>query len=110
MKTPTDASVRNYTWDFSDRLRQVPAPAARIVFSSFDSKGELTQITDPLGNPTTLTHTQAGLITASKTGVVCLLADRKGEQPEQHLCTFQGALQADAYAGFNQIYKEVSDT
>ncbi len=32
--------------------------------------------------------------------------DRKGEHPEQHLRTFQGALQADAYAGFNQLYKE----
>jgi transposase len=32
--------------------------------------------------------------------------DRKGEHPEQHLRTFHGALQADAYAGFNQLYKE----
>ena len=31
--------------------------------------------------------------------------DRKGEHPEQHLRTFQGALQADAYAGFNQLYQ-----
>src|SRR6266576_584551 len=33
-------------------------------------------------------------------------ADRGGQHPEQHLKTFQGALQADAYAGFNQLYKE----
>ena len=32
--------------------------------------------------------------------------DRKGEHPEQHLRTFQGALQADAYAGFNQLYED----
>jgi hypothetical protein len=32
--------------------------------------------------------------------------DRKGEHPERHLTRFQGALQADAYAGFNQLYKE----
>lgn len=32
--------------------------------------------------------------------------DRGGEHPVQHLRTFQGALQADAYAGFNQLYKE----
>jgi transposase len=32
--------------------------------------------------------------------------DRKGEHPEQHLRAFRGALQADAYAGFNQLYKE----
>jgi transposase len=32
--------------------------------------------------------------------------DRKGEHPEQHLKTFQGALQADAYAGFNQLYRD----
>src|SRR6266496_1808472 len=32
--------------------------------------------------------------------------DRKGEHPEQHLRRFRGALQADAYAGFNQLYKE----
>ena len=33
-------------------------------------------------------------------------ADRSGKHPEQHLRTFQGALQADAYAGFNQLYKD----
>ena len=33
-------------------------------------------------------------------------ADRGREHPEQHLRTFQGALQADAYAGFNQLYKD----
>ena len=32
--------------------------------------------------------------------------DRGGEHPEQHLQTFRGALQADAYAGFNQLYKD----
>jgi transposase len=32
--------------------------------------------------------------------------DRKGEHPQHHLRSFQGALQADAYAGFNQLYKE----
>jgi transposase len=32
--------------------------------------------------------------------------DRGGEYPVQHLRTFQGALQADAYAGFNQLYKD----
>jgi transposase len=32
--------------------------------------------------------------------------DRKGEHPKQHLCMFQGALQADAYAGFNQLYED----
>src|SRR5580765_8552946 len=32
--------------------------------------------------------------------------DRKGEHPKQHLRTFQGALQADAYAGFNQLYED----
>ena len=30
--------------------------------------------------------------------------DRKGEHPRQHLSTFQGALQADAYAGFQNLY------
>ena len=32
--------------------------------------------------------------------------DRKGEHPQQHLSTFRGILQADAYAGFNQLYEE----
>jgi len=32
--------------------------------------------------------------------------DRKGEHPERHLCEFRGTLQADAYAGFNQIYEK----
>jgi len=31
--------------------------------------------------------------------------DRKGEHPEQHLEKFRGTLQADAYAGFNQLYE-----
>jgi len=30
--------------------------------------------------------------------------DRKGEHPERHLRKFRGTLQADAYAGFNQLY------
>ena len=32
--------------------------------------------------------------------------DRKGEHPEQHLGRFRGTLQADAYAGFNQLYAD----
>jgi transposase len=31
--------------------------------------------------------------------------DRKGEHPQQHLRDFSGTLQADAYAGFNQLYE-----
>jgi transposase len=31
--------------------------------------------------------------------------DRKGEHPERHLRDFRGTLQADAYAGFNQLYE-----
>src|SRR6266404_2055548 len=31
--------------------------------------------------------------------------DRKGEHPQAHLSKFQGTLQADAYAGFEQIYE-----
>jgi len=31
--------------------------------------------------------------------------DRKGAHPEQHLRDFRGTLQADAYAGFNELYK-----
>jgi transposase len=30
--------------------------------------------------------------------------DRKGDHPQQHLRDFSGRLQADAYAGFNQLY------
>jgi transposase len=30
--------------------------------------------------------------------------DRKGEHPRQHLKSFKGALQADAYAGFHHLY------
>lgn len=30
--------------------------------------------------------------------------DRRGEHPRQHLKTFRGALQADAYAGFHHLY------
>src|SRR2546425_2442696 len=31
--------------------------------------------------------------------------DRKGEHPQAHLSKFQGTLQADGYAGFEQIYQ-----
>ena len=31
--------------------------------------------------------------------------DRKGERPKQHLLTYQGALQADAYSGFHHLYE-----
>lgn len=31
--------------------------------------------------------------------------DRKGEHPAEHLKTFEGTLQADAFAGFNRIYQ-----
>lgn len=31
--------------------------------------------------------------------------DRKGEHPQQHLREFRGILQADGYAGFNQLYE-----
>ena len=34
----------------------------------------------------------------------CYTPDRKGEHPQAHLRTFQGTLQADGYAGFEQIY------
>ncbi len=33
-------------------------------------------------------------------------ADRKGEHPQRHLREFRGILQADAYAGFNQLYED----
>ncbi len=32
--------------------------------------------------------------------------DRKGEHPAQHLKTFRGTLQPDAYAGFRRLYEE----
>jgi transposase len=32
-------------------------------------------------------------------------ADRKGEHPQSHLRNFTGTLQADGYAGFDQIYE-----
>jgi hypothetical protein len=31
--------------------------------------------------------------------------DRRGEHPQQHLREFRGTLQADAFAGFNQMYE-----
>ncbi len=31
--------------------------------------------------------------------------DRKGEHPRNHLANFEGILQADAYAGFKELYK-----
>jgi transposase len=34
--------------------------------------------------------------------------DRRGERPRQHLSLYKGALQADAYAGFQQLYEDGS--
>ena len=34
--------------------------------------------------------------------------DRKGERPQSHLRHFRGILQADAYAGFDQLYEDGS--
>jgi len=31
--------------------------------------------------------------------------DRKGEHPKEHLSKFMGTLQADGYAGFDQVYE-----
>src|SRR5258708_32233109 len=31
--------------------------------------------------------------------------DRGGEHPEQHLASYGGLMQADAYAGFNRLYE-----
>ena len=35
----------------------------------------------------------------------CYSADRKGEHPQQHLSSFTGTLQADGYAGSDQVYE-----
>ena len=35
----------------------------------------------------------------------CYSADRKGEHPRRHLHDFRGILQADGYAGFNELYR-----
>jgi transposase len=35
----------------------------------------------------------------------CYSPDRKGEHPKEHLSSFRGTLQADGYAGFEQIYE-----
>jgi len=35
----------------------------------------------------------------------CYSPDRKGEHPREHLSSFSGTLQADGYAGFEQIYE-----
>ena len=32
--------------------------------------------------------------------------DRKGQHPRHHLVTYQGALHADGYAGFNQLFEQ----
>src|SRR6201982_2816419 len=43
---------------------------------------------------------------AAPAGWFAYSPDRKGEHPEQHLGKFRGTLQADAYAGFNQLYAD----
>jgi len=36
----------------------------------------------------------------------CYTPDRKGEHPRAHLSEFKGALQADAYAGYERVYED----
>ena len=43
--------------------------------------------------------------TAPPGAVYYFSADRKGEHPQRHLKGFKGILQADAYAGFKELYK-----
>ena len=47
---------------------------------------------------------------ATPPGVVyCFSADRKGEHPRSHLAQSSGILQADAYAGFKELYDRRAD-
>ena len=47
---------------------------------------------------------------AAPPGVVyCFSADRKGEHPRSHLAQSSGILQADAYAGFKELYDRRAD-
>jgi transposase len=43
--------------------------------------------------------------TAAPAAVYFYSPDRSGEHPERHLAEYTGILQADAYAGFNTVYK-----
>jgi transposase len=43
--------------------------------------------------------------TAAPAAVYFYSPDRSGEHPERHLAGYTGILQADAYAGFNAVYK-----
>jgi len=43
--------------------------------------------------------------TAPPAAVYFYSPDRRGEHPERHLAGYAGILQADAYAGFNTVYK-----
>src|SRR5262252_4318661 len=38
-------------------------------------------------------------------GMFSYSRDRGGEHPEQHLASYAGLMQADAYAGFNRLYE-----
>ena len=49
---------------------------------------------------------RAGGDTASPAVWFAYSPDRKGEHPQQHLSNFRGMLQANAYAGFNQLYED----
>jgi transposase len=42
---------------------------------------------------------------APPAAVFCYSRDRAGEHPKQHLAGYAGILQADAYAGFNDLYE-----
>jgi hypothetical protein len=44
-------------------------------------------------------------VTSSPGAVYRFSPDRKGERPREHLKDFKGILQADAYAGFKDLYK-----
>ena len=48
---------------------------------------------------------RASVGTAPPAAFYCYSVDRKGEHPRRHLRDFRGTLQADGYAGFNELYK-----
>ena len=82
----------------SDRTRTSTRSGRALLRASYDPS--LADTT----HPATRDGQSGQFQTAPEGGGRLPLTDRRGEHPQRHLAGYVGILQADAYAGFNDLY------
>jgi transposase len=96
--------------DACDRIVQAPAPS-RPIDRGLAGPGLLAHVLVskyadhvPLYRQAEI-YSREGLDTIAPAVWFAYSSDRRGENPRQHLKHYKGALQADAFAGFQQLYE-----